>query len=910
MNVIYSLQAVGAAALLVLFAMMPETVRAADPLEVGLAAADITPRLDSKQPIWLAGLENNRAATGVHDPLFARAVVLRSGQRKIALVSVDSIGLQYPSVLRVRGELKEFAYVLVASTHSHASPDVIGVWGPSPAVSGVVPDYVRLVETKIVDAVRQADAAVEPVRAEYATADDESLLSDYRLPEIYDSVLRVLRFVRLTDGKPHGLLVQWNSHGVEPRKNLLVSRDFMGVTVEILEKRHGCAVVYFQGAIGGLMGTPDKRFRDEKGELIRDGFTTMRLCGEAIADLADRALRRPQPISLTPLEVFARPIMVPLDNPRFRAARAAGVLTRPIFAWTGGRDRKGDEIAPGKTDGEQAMETEVAYLRLGELDVAAIPGELYPELVVGKFQEPADPAADFPHAPLEKPVLKILRSSKLLILGLANDEIGYIVPKRQWDVAPPFAYGRSSAQYGEGNSLGPETARMLTEALAERVAEASQQPIPAEAGFEKIFDGRSLDGWLGQDMSFWSIEDEAITGTISPAHAPTLNQYLVWQPELVDDFELKLDFRLTGSATPNTNGGFQFRSRRLPNGDVAGYQVDNNFAQPWKVRLYDEFGRHDLALEGERSRFDAEGRRHVEKLTLEAGASDFRLDQWHEYHLTAAGPHLTLKINDKLVAECSDNDREQYEPVGVLAMQLHTGPPMKAQFRSLRIKRLQNREPLSARQRLLATAALNWQLGERPASHQPPLNPVGKITAGLAAEGSAARAGAKIARLENGYFDAGAAWNTPARAITVYLRARVPDGDWKYALFAKRGGHDRVNFNLFSVDLSDTPGPDVGFEIRTDRGFFQASFPVANIDATAWHDLVGQYDGQSIRILCDGKVMAQHHAEGDLAQNSEPILIGAETDNGQVVRQMTGEIEEAALWTRSLADDELGVLVK
>ena len=104
-------------------------------------------------------------------------------------------------------------------------------------------------------------------------------------------------------------------------------------------------------------------------------------------------------------------------------------------------------------------------------------------------------------------------------------------------------------------------------------------------------------------MSFWSIEDGAITGTISPEHAPAMNQYLVWQPELVENFELELDFRLTGSATTNTNGGFQFRSRRLPNGDVAGYQVDNNFGQPWKVRLYDEFGRHDLALEGQRSVF-------------------------------------------------------------------------------------------------------------------------------------------------------------------------------------------------------------------------------------------------------------------------------------------------------------------
>ena len=437
-----------------------------------MSAVDITPKLDAKQPIWLAGKDYNRAAQGVHDPLFARALVLRDGPRKFALVSVDSIGLPNPSVVRARASLKDFAYILVASTHSHESPDVIGVWGPSPGESGVVASYVAQVEAGIVEAVRQADAAAVPVRAEYGTADDQGLLGDFRLPEVYDSVLRVLRFVRLSDSKTQGLLVQWNSHGVEPKGNSHVSRDFMGVVVDSLEKRHGCRAVYFQGAIGGLMGTPDKNFRDAKGERISDGLELIRLNGEAVANLADKAIKQAQPIALTPLEVYARPILIPLANEGFIQATAAGVLKRPLFAWTGAREGRVEEIVAGKSDVKPAMQTEVAYLRLGELHVAAIPGELYPELVYGQFQEPADPGADFADAPLETPIAKILPSKKMLVLGLANDEVGYIVPKRQWDVKPPFAYGLKSAQYGEKNSVGPETARMLMEALADRVREA------------------------------------------------------------------------------------------------------------------------------------------------------------------------------------------------------------------------------------------------------------------------------------------------------------------------------------------------------------------------------------------------------------------------------------------------------
>jgi hypothetical protein len=82
--------------------------RAAAALEVGLGSADVTPKLEAGNPIWLAGLESNRAAKGVRDKLFARAIVLKDGGRKIALVSVDSIGLGYPLIQDARAKLKDF----------------------------------------------------------------------------------------------------------------------------------------------------------------------------------------------------------------------------------------------------------------------------------------------------------------------------------------------------------------------------------------------------------------------------------------------------------------------------------------------------------------------------------------------------------------------------------------------------------------------------------------------------------------------------------------------------------------------------------------------------------------------------------------------------------------------------------
>jgi hypothetical protein len=111
-------------------------------------------------------------------------------------------------------------------------------------------------------------------------------------------------------------------------------------------------------------------------------------------------------------------------------------------------------------------------VRLGELHLACIPGELYPELVYGKFQEPAEPAADFADAPLEPTVASLMPGPKWLLIGLANDELGYIIPKRQWDKSPPYAYGKEGGQYGEVNSCSPEAAPIIMQSLKARVAEA------------------------------------------------------------------------------------------------------------------------------------------------------------------------------------------------------------------------------------------------------------------------------------------------------------------------------------------------------------------------------------------------------------------------------------------------------
>jgi hypothetical protein len=216
------------------------------------------------------------------------------------------------------------------------------------------------------------------------------------------------------------------------------------------------------------------------------------------------------------------------------------------------------------------------------------------------------------------------------------------------------------------------------------IARPQQTLFAAENGFKDLFDGRSLDGWKAADMTFWSVEDGAITGKITEKHPLKENLYLIWQGGELADFELKLKSRVFGSE--GINNGFQFRSKELPNHDVAGYQVDNNLNTDWLVRLYDEHGRHDLALRGQRTVFDKLGKRTITEVAEAKGAPWFKLEEWHEYHLICAGPRLTLQVDRRLVAEVIDNDPGQRDLSGILALQLHTGPPTTVQFKDLQLK--------------------------------------------------------------------------------------------------------------------------------------------------------------------------------------------------------------------------------
>ena len=213
------------------------------------------------------------------------------------------------------------------------------------------------------------------------------------------------------------------------------------------------------------------------------------------------------------------------------------------------------------------------------------------------------------------------------------------------------------------------------------------QPLFADSPTpQTIFDGQTLNGWQGNPKS-WRVEDGAITGEIPEGQSLDRNEFIFWDGEL-NDFELEVEFRLTGN--PSANSGIQFRSQRRPDGLAAGYQADLDDGAMWLGRIYDEHGRELLVERGTRVSIAPDGRRWVDEFAPAASfRSLFKHGEWNTYRISARASHVELWINGTLFSVLDDHQTGQAEFSGLLAFQLHSGKgPAKIQFRNVRVTHL------------------------------------------------------------------------------------------------------------------------------------------------------------------------------------------------------------------------------
>lgn len=396
---------------------------------------------------WLAGFHNSRPANGIHDSIWARTMIIDDGNSRVALVSLDAIGFFHDQVIEVRKKLSsdlKIDYCMVASTHVHEVPDLMGIWGPSTFKTGVNRAYRDWVVNRIVRSVEEAVSNLEPVSLHFSQNDSDvvHLVTDTRLPVVHDPGMYLIE-ARRRDGTTKGTLVSWANHPETLwSRNLLITSDFPHFFRQGIEEARGGICVYFNGAIGGLITTHPSVavVHPVTGEeILQPSFEKAEAQGMILTEIALRTMdASSDAITEGSIGVRAKTFTLPFQNRMFRLAAALKLIDRGMQGWW-------------------KVRTEVAAISIGPMSILTIPGEIYPEIVNGGIESPD--GQDFRIDPVEVPPLRELMPGKYrLVIGMANDELGYFIPKSQWDNKEPWLYNSEKATYGEINSLGPETA--------------------------------------------------------------------------------------------------------------------------------------------------------------------------------------------------------------------------------------------------------------------------------------------------------------------------------------------------------------------------------------------------------------------------------------------------------------------
>lgn len=207
----------------------------------------------------------------------------------------------------------------------------------------------------------------------------------------------------------------------------------------------------------------------------------------------------------------------------------------------------------------------------------------------------------------------------------------------------------------------------------------------SQDGFRNMFDGTSLKGWKG-DTTIWKVVDNTVVGETSAENPLKSNTFLIYDKAQPSDFELVAEFKITATG----NSGIQYRSTTVDSlpFTLKGYQADIDGGNVYTGQNYEERGRGFLAKRGESAVLE-NGKAPV--ITSMIGSADslkavIKADDWNEIRIVAKGNKMRHFINGVLMCEVTDNDATLRKMKGLIGFQAHMGPPMKVEYRNVKIK--------------------------------------------------------------------------------------------------------------------------------------------------------------------------------------------------------------------------------
>jgi hypothetical protein len=397
-------------------------------MKIGYAETIITPSL--AKSVFLAGFGNNRRAETIHDELYVRALTIQDGSTTLVLTVLDLIGFFRADVCEVIQSVHTKhpdAQIMIASTHTHHGPDTLGLWGPDYQTSGVDRDYLSATKDKIISTILASLSDPKPTTLKITSVRVSGLVKNARNPDILDDELTLLQFLT-ADGKPQATLYNFPCHPeVLWEHNPNISSDYVSQLRDEVKKRTGAPCIFFSGALGGML-TPD----------VKDhSFEEADIMGKKLATAGLEALREVNSEQLPVLSDIEEPVI--WIEKKIIQAKLTNILYKLAFS---------RNLLPDTRDKKGYITSEVNLIKIGGLWFATVPGELLPKLGLQL-----------------KAWMKAAGAQVTGVIGLANDELGYILPledfKFPWN---PFRPGR---HYEETNSIGKDITLKVMDALKE-----------------------------------------------------------------------------------------------------------------------------------------------------------------------------------------------------------------------------------------------------------------------------------------------------------------------------------------------------------------------------------------------------------------------------------------------------------
>ena len=373
------------------------------PIKVGFAATDITP----KSSVYLAGFNPARRSTGVHSRLEARAMVMVAGDRTVAIVGLDGLGLQREDAEWIKRGLVGVANgdVFLCSSHTHAGPDPIGIWGWYFLTSGRDPAYIGRLRRQIAAAVAAAKDAARPAKlfVGHARLPREGLVKNSNRRGVFPRRVTVLQARDAEDGSPLGALLHLVCHPeMMRRRNTLISSDLCGELCDQWGAAGYGQAVFVNGELGAMV-SPAFHPRGPEG---------MPQIGARLLGVCERAVANARPLPTRELEIRRRDVYLPLQTAGLTLFRLSGVVKRRLYS--------------GK------IRASVGYLRLDDFEAISVPGEMEPVLA--------------------EEIRRALHKPNLVVFGLVDDEVGYLM-RAQDARDPEFAYERTMSPCAEAGEL-------------------------------------------------------------------------------------------------------------------------------------------------------------------------------------------------------------------------------------------------------------------------------------------------------------------------------------------------------------------------------------------------------------------------------------------------------------------------